>query len=105
MKTTYLLENIERKAGLIRMKHPAGHICVTTPDCGYIERKAGVILRILSGNSEPVGARQIASRLHDHIESLSERSVHCHLQFMDERGLTESVGRRDGHLTTKLGME
>jgi hypothetical protein len=63
MKTTYLLETIERKAGLIRMKHQSGQICPTTPDGEYIERKAGLILSIPGGNSEPIDARQIANPL------------------------------------------
>ena len=63
MKTTYLLENIEIKSVLIRMKHHTGQICATAPGSVYIERKAGIILRILGGNSEPVGARQIANQL------------------------------------------
>ena len=70
-----------------------------------IERKTNLILRILSGHSEPTGARQIANQLHDYGVSLSERSVRYHLQFMAERGLTELVGRTEGRLITKLGME
>jgi hypothetical protein len=45
------------------VKHHTGQICATTPGSVYIERKAGIILRILGGNSEPVGARQIANQL------------------------------------------
>jgi hypothetical protein len=63
VKTTYLLENIEIKSVLIRTKHHTGQICATAPGSVYIERKAGIILRILGGNSEPVGARQIANQL------------------------------------------
>jgi len=70
-----------------------------------IERKTNLILRILSGNSEPVGAGHIANQLHDYGVSLSERSVRYHLQFMDQRGLTLLVGKRDGRLITRLGME
>jgi hypothetical protein len=70
-----------------------------------IEKKTNLILRILSGHSEPTGARQIANQLHDYGVSLSERSVRYHLQFMDERGLTELVGKTEGRLITKLGTE
>lgn len=70
-----------------------------------IERKANLILKILSGNSDPVGAGYIANQLQDYGVSLSERSVRYHLQFMDQRGLTQLVGRRDGRLITRLGME
>ena len=69
------------------------------------ERKTNLILRILGGSTEPVGAGQIANQLHDYGVSLSERSVRYHLQFMDQSGLTELVGRRDGRLITKLGLE
>lgn len=70
-----------------------------------IERKTNLILKILSGNSDPVGAGYIANQLQDYGVSLSERSVRYHLQFMDQSGLTELVGRRDGRLITRLGME
>jgi repressor of nif and glnA expression len=70
-----------------------------------IEKKTNLILRILGGSTDPVGAGQIANLLHDYGVSLSERSVRYHLQFMDQRGLTELVGRRDGRLITKLGLE
>ncbi len=72
---------------------------------GGIEGNAGLILRIMRGSSEPVGARQIAHRLHDYGQSLSEGSVLSHLRSMDERGLTESAGGPDGHLITERGIE
>ncbi len=70
-----------------------------------IERKTNLILKLLGASQEPVGAGQIATQLRDYGVSLSERSVRYHLQFMDQRGLTELVGRRDGRLITKLGLE
>lgn len=70
-----------------------------------IEKKTNLILRILGGNSEPVGAGHIAAQLDHYGVSLSERSVRNHLQLMDQRGLTELVGKRDGRVITKLGME
>lgn len=72
---------------------------------GEIERNAGLILRIMRGSSEPVGPRQIANRLNDYGEALSERSVRSHLESMDELGLTESVGGHDAYLITARGME
>jgi repressor of nif and glnA expression len=36
---------------------------------------------------------------------LSERTVRYHLKFMDERGLTKLVGRRDGRIITSLGLD
>ena len=70
-----------------------------------IERKSIVILQILNQAREPVGARLIARHMEDCGVTLSERAVRYHLQFMDERGLTSLVGRRDGRIITKLGVE
>ena len=70
-----------------------------------IERKSIVILRILNQAGQPLGARIIARRMKDYGVSLSERAVRYHLQFMDERGLTQLVGRRDGRVITEKGIE
>ncbi len=69
-----------------------------------IERKTLSILRILSDSREPLGARVIACRLKDHGIELGERAVRYHLKLMDERGLTQLVGR-DGRLITEQGVE
>lgn len=69
-----------------------------------VERKALSILRILSENREPLGARIIARQLKDHGVDLTERAVRYHLKLMDERGLTTLAGR-DGRLITKYGVE
>lgn len=37
--------------------------------------------------------------------SSSERTIRYHLKFLDERGLTELVGRRDGRVITAGGIE
>ena len=70
-----------------------------------IERKSIVILRILNQAGQPLGARIIARKMKDYGVSLSERAVRYHLQFMDERGLTRLVGRRDGRIITEKGVE
>ena len=70
-----------------------------------IERKSIVILRILNQAGQPLGARIIARKIRDYGVSLSERAVRYHLQFMDERGLTLLVGRRDGRVITEKGIE
>ena len=70
-----------------------------------IERKSIVILRILNQAGQPLGARIIARRMKDYGVSLSERAVRSDLQFMDERGLTPLVGRRDGRGITEKGIE
>jgi len=69
-----------------------------------VERKVISILKILSDSEEPLGARVIARRLKDHGIELGERAVRYHLKLMDERGLTELVGR-DGRLITGSGIE
>jgi len=70
-----------------------------------IERKSIVILRILNQSGQPLGARLIARKMKEYGVSLSERAVRYHLQFMDERGLTDLVGRRDGRIITERGTE
>lgn len=60
------------------------------------------ILRVLSGIDEPLGARAIGRELETLGIELSERQVRYHLQFMDERGLTEAVGNA-GRVLTDLG--
>lgn len=69
-----------------------------------VARKVHAILEILSEQKEPQGARVIAQRLKDYGVELGERAVRYHLKLMDERGLTQLVGR-DGRLITKQGME
>jgi len=62
------------------------------------------ILRILSQAAEPLGARNIAVQLKEYGTDLSERQVRYHLQTMDERGLTRSIGQ-SGRLLTSRGRE
>ncbi len=69
-----------------------------------VERKVLLILRIVHESQDPVGARIIARRLQDHGIDLTERAVRYHLKLMDERGLTELVGR-DGRIITEQGVE
>ena len=69
-----------------------------------VERKVFAILRVLSESQEALGARIIARRLKDLGIELGERAVRYHLKLMDERGLTQLVGR-DGRLITEAGME
>ncbi|MFH1486301.1 MAG: NrpR regulatory domain-containing protein [Chloroflexota bacterium] len=69
-----------------------------------VERKVVSILRILSESRDPLGARVIAARLSNYGVDLGERAVRYHLKIMDERGLTELMGR-DGRLLTKAGND
>jgi HTH-type transcriptional regulator, global nitrogen regulator NrpRI len=67
-----------------------------------IERKVISFLKIISESKEPVGARLISQRIKDIGIDLSERTIRYHLKLMDERGLTELIGR-DGRLITDQG--
>jgi repressor of nif and glnA expression len=69
-----------------------------------VERKVISILKILSESPEPVGSTFIASRLKERGVSLTDRAVRYHLKFLDERGLTRNVGRKDGRLITQSGV-
>jgi len=69
-----------------------------------VERKVVAILRVLNEYSDPLGARVIARQLEDYGIHLTERAVRYHLKLMDERGLTQAVGR-DGRLITPAGVE
>ncbi len=69
-----------------------------------VERKGFSILKILSESSKALGARAIAYHLKDHGIELGERAVRYHLKLMDERGLTQLIGR-DGRLITESGVE
>ena len=73
-------------------------------DTQEVERKALSILKILSDNPEPLGATVLARHLKDCGIDLSDRAVRYHLKLMDERGLTELVGR-DGRAITPRGLE
>jgi len=74
-------------------------------DSYQVERKVVAILRILSDSQAPLGARLIARRLKDCGIELGERAVRYHLKLMDERGLTQLMGRRDGRVLTERGVE
>ena len=69
-----------------------------------VKRKVLSILKVLSGSQEPLGARIIARQLKQLGVELGERAVRYHLKLMDERGLTQTVGR-DGRVITESGIE
>jgi len=64
-----------------------------------IGRKEFAILSVLGGYNEPLGATRVARDLKDRGIDLTERAVRYHLQAMDVRGLTESMGRSGRRLT------
>jgi len=72
-----------------------------------IERKLIAILKILSQADDSLGARIISRKLEEEGIHLTERAVRFHLQLMDEKGLTEVVGRqgRAGRKITEKGYE
>ncbi len=70
-----------------------------------VERKVLTILKILNDSQETLGARVIARRLKDHGIELGERAVRYHLKLMDQRGLTQLVGRWDGRVLTEQGIK
>jgi repressor of nif and glnA expression len=70
-----------------------------------VERKELAIMKILGDSQEPLGARVIAQQLKEYGFELGERAVRYHLKLMDERGLTNLVGRRDGRILTDNGIE
>jgi repressor of nif and glnA expression len=69
-----------------------------------VKRKVVAILKILRDSKSPLGARVIAQQLKSHGVELGERAVRYHLKLMDERHLTQLVGR-DGRLITNAGLE
>jgi len=73
-------------------------------DVHDVERKKTAILKILRDSKEPLGARVIAHQIKTHGIELGERAIRYHLKVMDERGLTELIGR-DGRLITNAGLE
>jgi len=70
-----------------------------------VERKIIAILKVLSDSKVPLGSMVIARRLKGCGIELGERAVRYHLKLMDERGLTQLVGRRDGRVLTGQGIE
>jgi len=74
-------------------------------DSREVERKVLAILRVLRDSSEPLGGRIISRRLSDIGIDLGERAVRYHLRIMDEKGLTQSAGERDGRSITRRGAE
>lgn len=72
-----------------------------------VERKLIAILKILSESDIPLGARVISRMLEEEGISLTERAVRFHLQLMDERGLTQTTGKksRGGRSITERGRE
>lgn len=69
-----------------------------------VERKTQAILKILSEESELIGANRISKRLQELGVDLTERAVRYHLKIMDERKLTRVMAKR-GRVITEKGLE
>jgi len=74
-------------------------------DSHEVERKTISILRVLSESSQPLGAKLIARRLKEHGVELGERAVRYHLKYIQDRGITRHLQRREGLDITPLGIE
>lgn len=70
-----------------------------------IERKTLMILRALYEAQGPIGSRLIARRMQEMGATPSERAVRYHLKLMDERGLTQLIGQKDGRVITEKGID
>lgn len=70
-----------------------------------LERKIIAILRILSRQTEPVGAVAVARELEHAGIHLDRRTVRYHLKNMDERGLTQKHGREGRTIAPKGHQE
>ena len=70
-----------------------------------VERKTYSILKVLANSVEPQGSIVIARELKELGIDLGERAIRYHLKLMDEQGLTNLVGRRDGRTITSLGLK
>ncbi len=68
------------------------------------ERKIIEILKILSEQKEPVGAKFIADQLKKRGIYLTEPTVRYYLRILDERGLTKNYGLR-GRVITEKGLK
>ena len=69
-----------------------------------VERKIIAILDLLSRATEPLGARALSRELEEQGIDLTERAVRYHLKILDERGLTQLVGK-EGRRITPAGLE
>ncbi len=65
------------------------------------ERKSVEILRILSEQQGPLGAKLLSELMAERGFSMSDRAVQYYLQYLDERGFTRKVGNKGRVLTTE----
>lgn len=65
------------------------------------ERRIQIILNILSQSEKPMGATRLAAELRNFGIEISDRTARLLLEEMDNKGLTENLGRKGRRLTTK----
>ena len=68
------------------------------------DRKEFVILRMLKSAEAPVSSSKIMENLKAMGQEFSERTVRYYFQILDEKGLTESHGKK-GRVITELGLK
>jgi len=70
-----------------------------------VDRKVLTILKVLNDSPKSLGSKVIARRLRDQGVELGERAIRYHLSLMDERGLTQLKGPREGRIITEQGIK
>ena len=65
------------------------------------ERKSVEMLRILSEQQHPLGAKRLSELLAERGFMMSDRAVQYYLQYLDEKGFTRKVGNKGRVLTTE----
>lgn len=69
------------------------------------ERKSVEILRILSEQQGPLGAKRLSELLTERGFPMSDRAVQYYLQYLDEKGFTRKVGNKGRVLTADGSSE
>jgi len=69
-----------------------------------MEKKLNTILKIVADSNEPIGSKDISSKLKELGIKLSERTVRHHLQQLGEEGLVK-VFWKEGRMLTEKGIE
>lgn len=67
------------------------------------EKKELTILRLLQKSETPLPSSKILERLHAMGHEVSDRTVRHYFKILDEKGLTENLGRK-GRIITQLGQ-
>lgn len=69
------------------------------------ERKSVEIMRILSEQHGPLGAKRLSELMAERGFSMSDRAVQYYLQYLDEKGFTRKVGNKGRVLTNEGSSE